>query len=142
MRVQLMKDIKRLPREARLAVKKAVKQFLIIKFDERAKECALRCEGTSYVTYGVPDELLGTFKYWLHDQLSRVFRDFTIEKLEDPEAGGGVAQVGSVAEAPVGGDKMEGVVEGSSEVPGANVEEVNAGTAGAVAASSGEVINV
>ncbi|KAJ3299857.1 hypothetical protein HDU76_006206 [Blyttiomyces sp. JEL0837] len=186
---QLMKDFKRLPREARLAVKKAVKQFLIIKLDERAKECVLRCEGTSYVTYGVPDELLGTFKHWLHGELSRVFPDFTIERLEDAEDGGAaqglgqeeslnsaapsaitdggngdvaapvptngseaggdvvksdvvMAEVGSVAEAPVGGDKMEGVVEGSAEVSGANVEEVNAATAGAVAASSGEVVEV
>jgi hypothetical protein len=73
-----MKDYKTLPTDARVAVKRAVKQFLHQELGEKLKECILWAEENDFQTYGVPEQLVPKFNSWAAQELKRCFPDHNI----------------------------------------------------------------
>ncbi|KAI8620807.1 hypothetical protein BC830DRAFT_421819 [Chytriomyces sp. MP71] len=69
---RLMKDFKSLPKEARVAIKKGVKQFLMHEMMDQFDDCLIE-EGDKVLTFGVPETLLQDFKGWAVEELARCF---------------------------------------------------------------------
>ncbi|KAJ3416754.1 hypothetical protein HDV05_000128 [Chytridiales sp. JEL 0842] len=62
-----------LPTEAKVAVKKAVRSFLLQEMGEKIKDCILWSESSDFQTYGVPDFLVPKFNSWAAQELKRCF---------------------------------------------------------------------
>ncbi|ORY28712.1 hypothetical protein BCR33DRAFT_793237 [Rhizoclosmatium globosum] len=74
---KMMPEFKSLSNEARLAIKRGVKQFLQHEMGSDFEECLMMTAAdngqASKPTYGVPEHLVPSFQQWLHVELSKCF---------------------------------------------------------------------
>ncbi|KAJ3106049.1 hypothetical protein HDU96_008349 [Phlyctochytrium bullatum] len=77
--IQMMRDFPKLPKDARAAVKKGVKDFLLLHCNQDISGCMIRGqEPDGQQTYGIPEHKIHEFLAWAFRELRRCFPDFEV----------------------------------------------------------------
>ncbi|KAJ3193431.1 hypothetical protein HDU67_005137, partial [Dinochytrium kinnereticum] len=76
--INMMKDFPKLPKDARAAVKKGVKEFLLLHKQGDISQCLIFAEQDEQQTYGIPEDMIDWFKTWAYRELKRCFPEYQI----------------------------------------------------------------
>ncbi|KAI8614524.1 hypothetical protein BC830DRAFT_373153 [Chytriomyces sp. MP71] len=79
----MMPDFKNLANDARVAIKRGVKQYLQHELGDAFDECLMMTGGgadgsAAKQTYGVPEHLIAEFQVWVYVELKKCFPDLVV----------------------------------------------------------------